>query len=171
MLSLKKLLICFGIAIAIALVNGFVLADAKAATHEFQWIGKAGYWAKGTFSYDEKIPRKTISAKGIGKTNTLSSLEVTFYTPTDEPISTYKNVVDGVVRGNYFEFNFDLATQKIFGTIDIGGESSGEIYLKGTNGKNLSLINVDASGLEQITDEDFKAIAVSKSTQKVRSLP
>jgi hypothetical protein len=167
MLSLKKLSIFFLIAIAIALVNGFVLANsAKAATHEFQWTGQGGYSAKGTFSYDEKMPLKTISEKGAGKTNTLKSLQVTFYSPKGELINTYKNVVEGVVRGNYFEFNFDLATQKIFGTIDIGGESSGEIYLKGTSDENLSLINVDGSGLERITDENFKAIAVSKPTQK-----
>jgi hypothetical protein len=155
MLSLKNLLLTLSVAISIFLVSGLAIFDsAEAVTISFQWTGKTGYSAKGSFSYDEKMDSKTISEKGAGKTNSLQSLEVIFYAPSGEPMSTYEDVVNGVAKGQYFEFNFDTVTQQVFGRIDIGGELFGETYLKGTINSELSLFNVGESNFDRIIDSD-----------------
>ena len=58
----------------------------------------------------------------------------------------------------YFQFNFDPQHQKIMGLIDLGGDSSGEIYLKGIVQENLKLFKIDQAGEETIYDQkaDFR---------------
>jgi hypothetical protein len=107
---------------------------------------------------------KVISEKGIGKTNILQSLAVTFYTPSGELISHYEDIVNGVAKGHYFEFNFDTETQQIVGFIDIGGEVAGETYLKGTINDNLSLFSIDNSGLETILDDNSSSFTVASKS-------
>jgi hypothetical protein len=160
MLSLKNLLVTLSIVIFITLISGFVLvASAEATAVSFQWTGKTGYSAKGLFSYDPPSVPKIISEKGAGKTNGLQSLVVTFYAPSGEPIGTYEDVVDGVAKGHYFEFNFNTTTQQVVGRVDLGGELAGEIYLKGTVDDNLSLFSVDKSGSERIIDRGSDSLA------------
>ncbi|AFZ36981.1 hypothetical protein Sta7437_3480 [Stanieria cyanosphaera PCC 7437] len=155
MLKLKNLLINLLIVILIVLVSDLTfITQAKAVTQNFQWTGSTGYCAKATFTYDETTATKIISEQGAGRTNQLKSLIVTFYTPAGETIHQYENVVNGETRGNYFEFNFDTATQKLFGNIDLGGELSGELFLKGTVNQQLSLIEIEPSGEEHLIDTD-----------------
>jgi hypothetical protein len=167
MSSLKNGVIILLLSIFIFLLGGLMsISPAHAITIDFQWTGSTGYLAKGSFSYDETKAPKIISEKGSGKTNILESLVVTFYTPSGELISRYEDIVDGVAKGNYFEFNFDTETQQLFGVIDIGGEVSGETYLKGTINDNLSLFSIDNSGLEKILDDNSGFFAVVNRASK-----
>lgn len=160
MLNWKSLFVTLFIAIFLVLASGLILIpSAEAVTVDFQWRGTTGYSAKGSFSYDEKTAPTIISEKGSGKTKDLKSLVITFYDPSDKPINSYENALDGMAKGEYFEFNFDTATQQLVGQIDLGGELSGETYLKGTVDETLSLLTVEKSGSEHILDEDFGSIA------------
>lgn len=153
--GLKTLLLTLLITILITFTGGFAVAkSAEATTQRFQWTGKTGYYAQGTFSYDEEQASTTISEQGAGKTTTLNSLIVTFYNPSGEAINTYKNVVNGVAEGNYFEFHFDRVNQKLFGSLDLGGELAGEMYLKGKVARELALIKVEQSGIDSTLDQD-----------------
>jgi hypothetical protein len=155
----KVVLINLLIVILIVLASnlGFV-TPAKAVTQNFQWTGSTGYSAKATFTYDETTATRIISEQGAGRTNQLKSLVVTFYNPAGETIHQYENVVNGETKGNYFEFHFDTATQKLFGNIDLGGEMSGELFLKGTVNQKLSLIEIEPSGKEHLIDSRCKAV-------------
>jgi hypothetical protein len=154
-MPLKNLLINLLILISSAFFCGAIfLTPAEAVTQDFQWTGSTGYSVRGTFSYDETTATKIISEKGSGQTNNLKSLTVTFYSPSGEPIHQYENVVDGNSQGNYFEFNFAPTTQQLFGKIDLGGEQSGELFLKGTVERELSLIEIEPSGDEHFLDSD-----------------
>ena len=164
MSGLKNLLITLLITIFITAISGFMLdRSAEAMTQSFQWTGKTGYSARGRFSYDEAKVAKTIAEQGAGKTNILKSLIVTFYNPSGEPISTYENVVNGIASGNYFEFHFDPVKQKLFGSIDLGGEFADEMYLKGEVDRQLSLIEVDSSGIDRTIDRDLGAIVETRN--------
>ncbi|MBE9167990.1 hypothetical protein IQ238_10835 [Pleurocapsales cyanobacterium LEGE 06147] len=150
-MPLQNLLINLLILISLALASGAIfMTPAEAVTRDFQWTGSTGYSVRGTFSYDETTATKIISEKGAGQTNNLKSLTVTFYAPSGEPIHQYENVVDGKSQGNYFEFNFDPATQQLFGSIDLGGEQSGELFFKSTVNQKLSLIEIEPSGDEHL---------------------
>ena len=93
-----------------------------------------------------------IREHGQGKTEVIDSMKVSFYNPDGELIADYNNIVNGVVMSNYFEFSFDPATKQLSGSIDIGGESAGEIYLKGDANRELSLIEVNELGEEKAVD-------------------
>ena len=153
----KKILINIIVCTLIAIVSELIfIPSAEAMTQEsFQWTGATGYSVRGTFSYDENTTTKIISEQGYGKTNNLQSLIVTFYHPSGKPIHQYKNVVNGESQGNYFEFNLDTNTQQLFGNIDLGGEQSGDIFLKGTIDRQLSLIAIESSGKEHILDRSL----------------
>jgi len=94
-----------------------------------------------------------IKEQGFGKSQLLESMKVSFYKPSGELISSYDNIIDGIVQGKYFEFNFDPVNQKLFGNIDLGGEIVGDIYLKGEVEQKLSLVKVKASGIEKVIDQ------------------
>ena len=133
---------------------------AEAITVNFTWQGNQGYSATGTFNYDQKTAPAILSEKGVGTTEALESLTVSFADPSNHPIKTYDNINDGVSTGNYFQFNFNTMTQDIIGSIDIGGELPGDIYLKGTVDTDLSLIQVSASGVEDVIDSNSGTILV-----------
>ena len=95
---------------------------------------------------------EVIRERGTGKTQAIDSLVVSFYNPAGETIASYSNIADGVATGNYFEFNFNPATEQLLGEIDLGGDSPGEMYLKGEVDRELSLIEVEASGEEKVID-------------------
>ncbi len=139
------------LAIAIALNLCFIF-PASAITQKLQFNTTAGYVVETTFSYDEAQKPKIIKEHGHGKTEIIDSMKVSFYKPSGELIADYDNIVDGVVTGNYFEFNFDPVTQKLSGSLDIGGESAGEMYLKGEAKQELSLIEVNELGEEKAID-------------------
>ena len=123
---------------------------AIAITQNLQLESATGYKIKTTFSYD-KLKTEIVREKGTGTTKVLNSLKVSFYNPVGETIASYDNIVDGVATGNYFEFNFDPATHRLVGEIDLGGESAGEMYLKG-EADRMSLIQVTESGEEKVID-------------------
>ena len=136
---------------SIAAIALCIQPAAYATTQQIQLDSMNGYKIEATFSYED-LSIEAIAERGRGKTKVVDSLEVSFYNPSGEAIASYNNIVDGVARGNYFEFNFDPTTQKLWGEIDLGGELPGEMYLKGDADRGLSLIEVEASGEERVID-------------------
>ena len=127
---------------AIALINLVLAVPAMAKTESFQLHSDKGYRLETSFTYDERENRAT---------NNLDFLEVRFYDPDGEMMASYDNIVDGKVLGNYFEFDYDLDTHQPLGEIDIGGESAGEMYLKGSMKRGFFLIEVKPTG-EEVVD-------------------
>jgi hypothetical protein len=123
-----------------------------AVTIDFQWSGNQGYTAKGSFSYDEKTAPTIFSEKGSGKMRVLEDFQVSFYDNSGQEIAKYDNVSEGISSANYFQFNFNTKTSQVFGSIDLGGEGMGEIYLQGVVNDNLALLRVESADL--IMDED-----------------
>ncbi len=138
--------------IIIAIASCYISSPASAVTQELQLNTTAGYIVKTTFSYDDAQNPEIISEHGPGKTKSLDYLEVSFYRPSGEFIASYNNVIDGIAKGTYFEFSFEPTSQHLLGSIDIGGESVGEIYLKGEMDRELSLVEVETSGEERVID-------------------
>ena len=125
---------------------------AAAVVQEINFSGDRGYQIQTTFSYDETKNAPEIAAQGKGATKVVDYLQVSFYDPAGKLIASYDNIVDHIVQGNYFEFHYDLMKQQLVGEIDLGGESPGEMYLKGNVDEELSLITVESSGSEKIID-------------------
>ena len=153
MLKYQKILINLVISLTIMVVaNWWIPSPALAITQEIRFDTTAGYVVKTIFSYDEAQNPQKIKEYGQGKTETIDSLKVSFYKPSGELNADYDNIVDGMATGNYFEFGFDPVAQRIYGNIDIGGESAGEMYLKGKAESELSLIEVTELGEEKAID-------------------
>ncbi|MGD1920349.1 MAG: hypothetical protein ACFCAD_16575 [Pleurocapsa sp.] len=153
MLKYQKILINLVISLTIMVVaNWWIPSPALAITQEIRFDTTAGYVVKTIFSYDEAQNPQKIKEYGQGKTETIDSLKVSFYKPSGELIADYDNIVDGMAAGSYFEFGFDPVAQRIYGNIDIGGESAGEMYLKGKAESELSLIEVTELGEEKAID-------------------
>jgi hypothetical protein len=128
------------------------IAPAQAITFNFDWNGNQGYSATGLFSYDENTAPAIFSEIGLGQTQVLQSLNISFFDPSNNLIAAYNNVVNGISTANYFKFNFNTDTQEIFGLIDLGGEVAGDTYLQGTINTNLSLYQVPQSGSDVSVD-------------------
>lgn len=151
MLKYHKTLVGSVIKLLSILVISFSIASpASAITKKVQFNTESGYKVEAVFSYDQAKNPQVIREYGHGKTETIDSMKVSFYKSSGELIADYNNIVEGVVTGNYFEFNFDPRTQKFLGNLDIGGESSGEMYLKGKVGEGVSLIKVSESEEKEI---------------------
>ena len=130
-----------------------------AATQHFQWQGLKGYKVTGDYVYDAQTHFKPdadqiIHEQGKGLTNQLEALQVRFYDPTGKLIYQHDDIVDGVSSGKYFELNLDPTTQELSGKLDIGGENAQELFLGGTVNDGLTLIEIDAAGVERILDRD-----------------
>ena len=106
------------IAIAIAILCFVPIANA--VTQNLQFNSPKGYTIETSFSYDAanskaialnkglaRMYSRPIAEHGGGKSNVLDSLKVSFYDPAGKAIASYDNIVDGVGRGDYFEFNYD----------------------------------------------------------------
>ena len=130
------------------------VAIAEGVTMNFQWTGKKGYSAEVIFSYDEGLMPNQIIEEGRGKTKIIEDLTVSFYDPAGQLLGIYDNIKQGISQDPYFKFNFDPQQQKITGLIDLGGDSSGEIYLKGIVQENLRLFKIDRSGKEKFYDQN-----------------
>ncbi|MEO1799253.1 MAG: hypothetical protein AAFR62_02300, partial [Cyanobacteria bacterium J06629_2] len=135
--------------IAIALVNLNWIEPVAAVTQNLQLSSKQGYRVETSFSYDEDSANKAIAVPGKEITNEIDALQVRFYNPEGDMIASYDNIIDGVVQGDYFEFHYDPVAQQLRGAVDLGGESAGEIYLKGDIEQELALIEVEPSGEER----------------------
>lgn len=123
-----------------------------AVTIDFQWLGNQGYTAKGSFSYDQTTAPTIFSEKGSGKMRVLENFQVSFYDSSGQEIAKYDNVREGISAADYFQFNFNTKTGQVFGSIDLGGEEIGEIYLKGVVKDDLALFRVESEDV--VMDED-----------------
>ena len=138
--------------IAIITIALNILAlPAMGVAQDFQLKSDRGYRVETSFSHSDR-GQKIITEKGKGNTDTVDYLKVRFYDPNGKMIASYDNILDRVVQGNYFEFNFDPQTQQLLGDIDLGGEAPGEIYFKGNKEDGFALIEVEPSGLERTID-------------------
>ncbi|MEH2361377.1 PEP-CTERM sorting domain-containing protein [Nostoc sp.] len=138
---------------------------AQAVDFNFNWLGNAGYSAVGSFSYDEATAPAIISESGSGATNFLQSLNVSFLDPSKNLLGTYNTVNGGVSQSQYFAFNFDTSTQKLFGPFDIAGGTGviGEYFLQGKVGDSLALRqDVNQNGTSITLDQNSGSIQVSK---------
>jgi hypothetical protein len=154
--SFSKIIFYLLIIILINVVGEITIAEA--ITMNFQWTGEKGYSAKVVFSYDEQTNSDHIIEEKRGKAKIIENLTVSFYNPAGQSLGSYNNIKQGVSQFPYFKFNFDPQKQKVTGLIDLGGASSGEIYLKGIVEENLKLFKIDQSGKETIYDQkaDFR---------------
>lgn len=152
MLNYQNFAVKLVISLAIFLINFWVISPANATTQELQINSDQGYIVKATFSYDAEDQVKAIAEKGKGVTKAIKDLKVSFYDPAGSMVASYDNIVDGVAQENYFEFHYDPDKQELLGELDIGGESEGEMYLKGNVNQELSLIMIKPSGEEEIID-------------------
>ena len=159
MSNLRKLVVNLITGIAILAINFCWILPAAAVTQQMQIVSGDGYRVKTVFSYDEATkskaaskPELAIAEKGKGTTQAIDSMTVSFFDSDGEMLASYDNIIDGTVQGNYFEFNYNPITQQLLGKIDLGGESAGEMYLKGDIEQGLHLIEVTASGEEEIMD-------------------
>ncbi|MEH2408572.1 PEP-CTERM sorting domain-containing protein [Nostoc sp.] len=138
---------------------------AQALDLNFNWLGNAGYSAVGSFSYDEATAPTIISESGSGATKFLQSLNVSFLDPSKNLLGTYDTVNGGVSQSQFFTFNFDTSTQKLFGPFDIAGGTGviGEYFLQGKVGDSLALRqDVNQQGKEITLDQNSGSIQVSK---------
>ncbi|MHC5826872.1 MAG: PEP-CTERM sorting domain-containing protein, partial [Nostoc sp.] len=95
----------------------------------------------------------------------LQSLNVSFLDPSKNLLGTYNTVNGGVSQSQYFTFNFDTSTQKLFGPFDIAGGTGviGEYFLQGKVGDSLALRqDVNQQGKEITVDQNSGSIQVSK---------
>ncbi|NJO97456.1 MAG: hypothetical protein HC764_16820 [Pleurocapsa sp. CRU_1_2] len=138
--------------LAIALINLIEVIPAAATTENFQLNSFQGYRVETSFNYDETKNIDAIAEHGK-KASLVDSVKVRFYNPDGKLIASYDNIVDGIIQNNYFEFNYDLNTQQLIGKVDLGGESAGEMYLKGDAAQELSLVLIDPSGKEKVIDQ------------------
>ena len=152
-LSLSKIIFYLFIIVLINVVGEIAIAEA--VTMNFQWTGEKGYSAKIVFSYDEPLNFDQIIEEGRGKAKIIQDLTVSFYNPAGQFLGSYDNIKQGVSQFPYFKFNFDSQKQQVTGLIDLGGDSSGEIYLKGIVEENLKLFKIDQSGKETIYDQNI----------------
>jgi hypothetical protein len=131
-------------------ISLYFIAPAIALTQELQFHSTTGHIIKTIFSYDETQAITPIQEQGTGETQILDTLTISFYQPSGDLIASYKNIVNGIATDNYLEFNFDPATKKLLGNIDLGGQLAGEMYLKGQVEGEISLIEITASGEEKV---------------------
>lgn len=137
---------------------------AQAIAFNFNWEGDAGYSAVGTFSYDETTAPAIITESGAGSTNVLQSLSVSFLDPSDTLLGSYNTVAGGVSESQFFTFNFDTATETLFGSFDIAGGTGviGEYFFQGTIGSSLELRqDVDQAGTSILVDQNSGFISVT----------
>lgn len=152
MLKLRKLVINLILVAPITIASICWSLPVAAVTQELQIVSSDGYRMEAAFDYHE-TESEAIAEQGKGATKAIDSMVVSFYEPDGEIIASYDNVVAGVAEGNYFKFSYDLKTQQVFGEIDLGGESAGEVYLKGNIGQGLHLVKVNAAGEEVTMDK------------------
>ncbi|MBW4452373.1 MAG: PEP-CTERM sorting domain-containing protein [Nostoc indistinguendum CM1-VF10] len=170
-------------AISVATTTGLMLAIAittndlaYAAEFQFNWKGDTGYSAKGLFNYDTINAPSVISEAGLGATNNLQSLSISFFDPLSTLINSFTPVLSSVSNYSFLRFNFDSTKEQIFGLFDVGKDdnSPGDTWLN----NNLALIdegfsdevlakefgfnNRDAAGTKQILDLSNNSVQVSK---------
>ncbi|MEL6441554.1 MAG: hypothetical protein AAFQ80_20160 [Cyanobacteria bacterium J06621_8] len=126
---------------------------AEAIVQDITINGDRGYQVQISFSFDETRNVEKLEGQRVDVSNGIDHLRINFYDPTGSLMMGYDNIVDSRIQGEYFEFHYDLQQQKIFGALDLGGESVGEIFLKGDASNELALIKIKSSGNEKVLDQ------------------
>jgi hypothetical protein len=147
-----KLTAVVTVVMAIALINLASVFPAVAVMQKVQIKSLGGYQVEINFSYDASQNTLMLSEQGR-EAKLVDDLKVNFYAPDGKMIASYDNIVDGIIQSKYFEFNYELETQRLQGKVDLGGTSEGEMYLKGDIEQGFSLIMVEPSGEERIVDQ------------------
>jgi hypothetical protein len=147
-----KLTTVVTVVMAIALINLAGVLPAAAATQKVQIKSLDGYQVEINFSYDATQGTPMLSEQGK-EAKLVDDLKVNFYDPDGKMIASYDNIVDGIIQSKYFEFSYELETQRLRGKVDLGGTAAGEMYLKGDIDQGLSLIMVEPSGEERVVDQ------------------
>ncbi|MBN3894999.1 MAG: PEP-CTERM sorting domain-containing protein [Nostoc sp. NOS(2021)] len=151
-------------ALSVAIATG-ANNPAQAIDLNFNWLGNAGYSAVGSFSYDAATAPTIISESGSGATKFLQSLNVSFLDPSNNSLGTYNTVSGGVSQSDFFTFNFDTSTQKLFGPFDVGGGTGviGEYFFQGTVGDSLVLRqDVNQQGTSTLVDQNSGSIHLAQ---------
>lgn len=157
------------LSMAIALETG---NPAQAIDFKFSWQGDAGYSALGTFSYDETTAPLLISESGLGPTDYLQSLSVSFFDPSNTLLGTSNTVTSGVSNSPFFTFNFDTSTQSLFGDLDVGGGQfiDGENFLQGTIGSKLELRKTTNQGTASIVVDQNSGVITTTQVPEPASV-
>ena len=162
MFNYQNLAVKLVVTFMIALTNLSWALPASATTQELQINSDNGYRVTAVFNYDETKSLGEIAESGKGATNTVNFLKVSFYDPAGVMVASYDNIVDGIAQGSYFEFHYDSIKHELMGDVDLGGESEGEIYIKGNINQELSLIKVESNEKESIVTTGKWVAASSK---------
>ncbi|MEH2350322.1 MAG: PEP-CTERM sorting domain-containing protein [Nostoc sp.] len=147
---------------------------AQAADLTFNWKGDAGYSASGSFSYNETTTPAIISESGAGSTKALQSLNISFFSPSQELIGTKNEVVNGVSSNQFFQFNFDTTTGNLSGAFDVGtGSGIGDVFLSNVEAPGRIFISPGATSyLYQNTTADKSQLLDSSQNQiKASAVP
>lgn len=142
-----------------------IAQQAKAVTFNFNWTGNIGYSARGSFRYDENTAPAIISESGAGPTNSLQSLTVSFFDPSNTPLQSFNTVAGGVSTSAFFQFNFNTTTQQLFGDFNVGGGTGaiGEQFFNGPIGGLLRLREITGPGTNNLLDfQNIGTITVSQ---------
>ncbi|MEL6928400.1 MAG: hypothetical protein AAFO95_07185 [Cyanobacteria bacterium J06600_6] len=151
MVNYQKMAVKLATVIAIALISFVWILPVQAIEQNFELKSDRGYRLETSLAYRQTQNNK-ISAQGKGKTEVIDFLQVRFYNPDGKMIASYDNIVGGTVQSEYFEFNYDPNTQELIGNVDLGGESAGDVFLKGNMQEGLSLIEVESTGVEKVVN-------------------
>lgn len=101
-----------GTALSVLIVAG-ANNPAQAIEFKLNWEGNAGYSALGSFSYNEDTAPASFSEEGLGETNVLESLSISFFNPSNELIGDFMPVIDGVSVYQFLSFGFDTVNHEI----------------------------------------------------------
>lgn len=168
-MSAQSLKSTFAAALAALALLASASSHAALVSYNFAWNGDANYSLRGQFSYDAATAPATIIESGLGPTNHLRSLSVSFFDPSNSPLQSYATVVNGVSNSAFFAFNFDTTTESLFGSINIAGGTvaAGVQFFNGTVGGLVRLReNIDTFGNSQLLDSSNPGrISVTRSVQ------
>lgn len=158
------------LAAALAAVAMLSSASSHAAlvSYNMAWTGSAGYSLSGQFSYDDATAPTNISVSGLGPFSVLKSLSVGFFDPSNNLMQSYATVVNGVSNSNFFQFNFDVLNENLYGSFNVGGGTvaAGVQFFNGTLSSLLRLReNIDASGNSNDLDSASNTVTVTRAAQ------
>jgi hypothetical protein len=165
--SLKQLLAAASAALACLASSS---SQAAPVSYSFAWTGDAGHAVRGQFSFDAGTAPAIISESGAGPTNHLQSLSVSFFDPTNVLLQSFGTVVNGVSSSSFFAFNFDTATEQLFGSFNVGGGAlaAGVQFFNGTVGGLLRLReNIDDQGSSVLLDSSNPGRIMVTNTAQV----
>jgi hypothetical protein len=123
-------------------------ADSVTATYKTEFDG--GHRAEGTIVYDDAL--SIVSGSGIGATNGIDYLDVTFFDPGNVPIYSVVDVLGGVSSYEFLTVQFDTSIPNFISSLDIGAdtETPGEFWMQLTGLTDEGLILFAVSSIEEV---------------------